>query len=89
MLLVAATITFYSCDKELGLDTKYDNSQSTIIPDPDDNYNPNKVGEWDQFTLSDKSIINQVDADMKGYWPDGKLSIIKDDTKPVGGINFE
>ena len=80
ILLMASMITFYSCDKELGLDTQYDNSESSIIPDSSDNYNPNKVGEWDQFSLSKIYIVNQGDADMKGYWPDGKLSVVKDET---------
>lgn len=82
-IIAIAAVVFCSCDKELDLDTKYNNEESSIIPDPLDNYNPNKVGKWDEFTLSDITIIDQGNADMKGYWPDGKLSIVKDNDKYI------
>lgn len=79
ILLGVIGLLLYSCDKDLGLDTKYDNGDSSIVPDPNENYNPDKPGVWDQFTVSDPIFVDQGSADMKGYWPDGKLSIIKDE----------
>lgn len=79
-ILVTLTCLVSSCDKSLGLDTKFDNSGSSIIPDPNENYNPDKTGEWDDFTMTDKIIVAQNGIDMQGFWPDGKLSVIKDET---------
>ena len=77
--LVIAFCAFLAvaCNKELDLAAKYDNTQSSVVPDESENYNPEIAGEWDQFTLSEKSVVSQEGIDMKGYWPDGKISVLQ------------
>ncbi len=76
LLIALYTCVAVSCTKELGLAGKYDNTESSVVPDESENYNPGTVGEWDQFTLSEKSVVAQNGVDMQGYWPDGKLSVL-------------
>lgn len=71
------------CDRELNLANKYDNSQSKIIPNPDENYNPDDVTDWGDFTMTGYIIIPQTENNMPGYWPDGKISAVKDEDKFV------
>lgn len=79
LLLAGISLILSACDKDLGLSTKYDNSQSSIVPDPNENYNPNNTVDWGDFTMTESIIINQSGIDMQGFWPDGKISVIKDE----------
>jgi len=67
-----------ACEKDLSLATKYDNSQSKIIPDPNENYNPNDVTDWGDFTMTGQITIPQSGVDLQGFWPDGKISVVED-----------
>lgn len=78
-ILIAATFLMSACDKDLGLDTKYDNTESSVVPDPNENYNPDNTGDWGDFTMTESIIVDQTGVDLKGFWPDGKISIINDE----------
>lgn len=78
ILLFISTFLFIACDKDLGLNNKYDNSNSSILPNPEDNLNPDNTVEFDDFFMTEPIVINQAGADMQGFWPDGKLSVVQD-----------
>lgn len=45
---------------------------------------PESPGKWNDFSLSEPSIIDQSGVDMEGYWPDGKISVLREN----GSENF-
>ncbi|RQP18607.1 MAG: hypothetical protein EAS52_04985 [Parapedobacter sp.] len=40
---------------------------------------PKAFGVWNDFSLSEPIIVDQSGVDMQGYWPDGKISAVKEE----------
>lgn len=79
ILYVLLLIINSSCNKNLELDSKYDNSKSSILPSLDEDHSSNNLKDFGFFTMSEIINVNQPGIDMQGFWPDGKLSVFKND----------
>ncbi|MFC3199285.1 hypothetical protein ACFOET_16810 [Parapedobacter deserti] len=40
---------------------------------------PAGAGNWNEFSVSEPAFIDQAGVDMRGYWPDGKISVVEND----------
>lgn len=66
-----------SCTKELDLVHKYDNSSSSIVPEKEAWEDWKVEKNFDNFSLSEKTILDGTGMEFAGYWPDGKICSIK------------
>lgn len=66
MVLLLSAFFFITCSK-----TEYLSSMG-LQPD-----SVIEVGVWDDFSITKPVITDQKGIDMAGYWPDGKISVVK------------
>lgn len=68
IILFLSSLFFITCNKD-------ENPSIRLLPD-----SLVEVGAWDDFSITDPVITSQQGIDMAGYWPDGKISAVKDGT---------
>lgn len=67
-----------ACTKELGLENKYNNRSSSYNPEINQIYDPKTFKDFGFAKVGPPNIITlQNSVDHKGYFPDGKISIFK------------
>ena len=76
ILCCAAALLAWSCDRELDLAGKYDNTDSS--KPFDEEINLDEYTEYDDYYMTDREDITVNDGvPRKGYWLDGKITAIK------------
>lgn len=74
LMLIGATATA-SCDRSLDLANKYDNSNSSKVPDANNEYDPDSFTNFGYVKMGElKLVVPELSIDRHGYIPDGKIS---------------
>lgn len=83
LFFLLTTFMSGSCDQDILVQPSEIPPPKAEMPQDHDGGKPSPpvkpvVGKWNDFSVSDPSVIDQAGVDMQGYWPDGKISVVED-----------